>query len=492
MTASIKKHFFTLSTGNLIGKLLGFARELLIAALWGTSLLASAYCLAQGAIIIIINLLVGETLNAGFVPLLRKKIKEQQDGAYTLQWCVFLLLALISGVLFSLIFFCSVRIVQYMSPGFDEQTTQIASQFLKILSCSIPFYLLGQFFSCREMAHGRFVIQALRPSIQSLGLIAGISLTYIYNSPLLMAWGFVAAYVSYAALGLYRLFKSLDKFNPLPTLRELRGELYNYLKIVYPLLLLPIIIQGAVWAEKAIASMIGTASVASLAYAKFIVESGLNLLAVPLGFIGLSMLSGLTVADARQWLKDKIVVVLLLTVPASMALFVHADKIITVIYARGAFDAESVAQTAAILRWAGVGLWAQVCGYMMMKALNARLMHKLYIFIVTIAMGTQVLFNYLLYSYGNWVLGAAMSLYGLISFLGCILTFKLFSDIFIPLFTMLSGAACYYLSIRLIPFLGDGYIISAIYFIVFWVAWICCIKPLREESISWIRKGLSR
>lgn len=492
MSSGSKKHFITLSGGSFLGKLLGFCRELLMAAVWGTSYIVSAFCIAQSTIIIAINLLVGETLNAGFVPLLRKKLDHDRENAYILEYCIFIILMLIALTLSLTIYSNAQLIVSFMSPGFDAQARDMATAFIKIFSFSIPLCLLGQFFACSEMAHGSFFLQAIRPSIQSLGMIAGISLTFIYNQPLLMAWGFVAAYGAFSAIGAYRMLKSTNHIKRIPPLFKLKKEFSSYLSTIYPLLLLPVIIQIAMWAEKAIASLISTDSIAALSYAKFITESGLNLLAVPLGFIGLSMLGSMPHAESKKWIEKKIAIILLLTIPASIALFVHADKVVTIIYARGAFNEKSIINTTPILQWAGVGLWVQVCGYLLMKALNARLMHKQYIVIIIIAFSCQVLFSYLLYSYGNWVLGTAISINGLIASLGGGCFFKIFKGTATILCTMLLGAFCYWLSSELVPLLAEEFIVSAIYFIVFWLAWICSIKPLRAEAIYLLKQGVSR
>lgn len=407
-----------LFSGSLLGKLLGVVRELLLAAQFGTGAAVGAYRIAQTAVLIPINFFTADILNAGVIPLYSRYARHDSDRARTLTWILYGVFTLASGLVAGLLFWGAEGWVGILAPGLDRDSARMAAEFIQVLAAGVPFYVMGGLFSYLEMAEGGYTLASLRASLQSLGLIAGTCVAYWTARPAYLAWGFTLACAVFALWGALLLAWRGLLARPAAWQRaEVLVVLQDIWRIFRPLLPLPVVLQGSNAVERAVASLMGVGVVSALDYARFISETGMVLLAVPLGLAGLSTLSGLSPSEAQRCLQRVVPPILIATVPVSAFLALHSQQVIQVLYQRGAFDAGSSALTQGILFGLAVGFWAQVAGYVLMKALNAQLRNGEVLRFMVLALGLNMAANLSLYqALGPMALGLSSSLYGLILF----------------------------------------------------------------------------
>lgn len=482
------KPLLALTGGNLAGKLLGICRELLQSALWGTSFVISAYRMAQAAVLIPINFLTAETLTAGFIPLLRRLRSEDKQKALALEQGVFGLVLIFSVVITAALLGKTHWFIRLLAPGFDEAGVQQTVLFVRIMAAGIPFYIAGSYFSCREMAGGCFFLPSIRASVQSVGLLIGLVVASFLSAPAFIATGFSGAYVFFFWMGWRRAVHSgWGGFN-FRLLAENKGVFKQFWHVVRPLFLLPFFLQGAIGVEKAIASLIGGGGVAALDYAKFITESGIYMIAVPLGLVGLSMLSDFTERELPKWVGHKVILVLLVCVPASFALYAFGEIIIRLVYQRGAFDAQATELTASILKFLGIGFWAQVGGYFFMKVLNARMRNHAFIRIMLVALVVQSAVSYFGYNvWGARILGLSVSIYGVITFLAGAVALRLPGKVFKVLAWLLVGGCG---AVGAVQLAGKSGFSEGIQVVLFGCVWLICVvgvSLLRHECIGYLR-----
>ena len=118
---------------------------------------------------------------------------------------------------------------------------------------------------------------------------------------------------------------------------------------------------------------------------------------------------------------------LYVSVPVSVLLCVHVEPIVRVVLERGAFDAQSVLVTAAILQPLAVGLWALLVGYAGAKFMNARGRNWRLIAIYATGLGCNILLNLALYrDFGSAALGIGAAAYGLVLGMGVLASLHLF------------------------------------------------------------------
>ena len=405
------KAFLMLFSGSIIGKLVGFLREILMAALFGTGTYVAAYRVAQTAMLMPIEFFLTNSLEAGFVPLYVRYAKEDQKKARAFLTVTVMLFLLLAGIIFLFLYLGSSWWVKILAPGMDDTSKALTASMLHVMALAVPLYLLGMLMAYLEMAHGRYLTASLRSTIQSVGLISGSLLAIYFKNPLFLAWGFVFAYLFYLLwllsslynLGLLHFKATLSRHLAIETFRA-------FWKSVRPVLIVPLLIQGNIAIERIVASLIGSTAIAAVDYAKFVTETGVILIAAPLGMVGLSALSGLDPDLVRQKVGQIANIVLIFMIPISLFIACNNVDIVHILYARGAFDQESVEVTSKILLGFSIGMWAQVLSYYFIRVLNSQLRNTEVLIYTSISILIDVGIKLLLYkNFGPVVLGLGLS-----------------------------------------------------------------------------------
>jgi putative peptidoglycan lipid II flippase len=483
----LRPAFAKLFAGGVVGKALGFGRELALAAAFGTGPAAAAFRAAQTATLIPTHYFSADALSGGFIPLLARYIREDAPRARSLFWSVTALANAIGVALAIALFFAAKFWAALVVPGFAQEHRALTAGMLRAMAVGVPFYVMASLASYVEMARGRYLIGSIRAAVQNLGLILGILAAVLSGNPLLLGWGFTAYSVLFAAVGIVTVARS--ELFALPDAwdwNQARSVVREFGRLVRPLLLLPLVQQGALAIERIVASLIDTQVVASLDYAKTISETGLALIAVPLGMAGLAELGRLRADAARAKLDRVLPALLLATVPCSLFLALHAAQVVRVLFARGQFDEESVAVTALVLTGLAVGFWAQVSGYVLAKALTAQGMNRRVAALVALASATQIVVNLCGFRIlGALSLGLAVSASGLVLLVLAARSLRLGATLLRVLAPLALAAAAYIpIGIALRGHDGAALGVSAAACLAFWMIVVSAAPRLRAVALD--------
>ncbi|WP_186763851.1 murein biosynthesis integral membrane protein MurJ [Planomicrobium sp. CPCC 101079] len=415
------KAFSAIFSGSMLGKLLGFVREIILAKFYGTEAPVGAYRTAQTATLIPINFFTSDTLNAGFIPLYVRYNNENKENAKIFLWLIIIGLLLLSFFITLSLFWLSDLWVKLLAPGFSSNIFVLTTDFVKIMAIGIPFYIIGTLLSYVELANKSYILTSIRSSIQSLGLIGGTLLAFYLETPFYLAWGFTVSYIFFFALGViliyprgYLAFPSFSKSN----LITAKNQLVTFWQVIKPLLLLPFLLQANIAIERMVSSFMGIEVVAAQEYARFISDTGVLLISVPIGLIGLSELSNRTKKEVGEILSNIFILVGIITLPVSCFIFLYSTTIIEILYGRGSFDRDSIEITSQILKGLAIGFWAQILAYIFIKAMSAQLQNKKITIYMAISLGMGSLFNIIFYKIlGPQTLGISSSIYGILLFL---------------------------------------------------------------------------
>ena len=410
----MRKAVSQLVGGNVLSKLLGMGREVFVAALFGTGAIVGAFRIAQTCTLVPINFFTSDSLNSAFIPLYKRYLLESRAKADSLLWTVIALFSLFSLTIVTGLWLWAPVWVSLVAPGLDQSTAAIATSMLQIMGLGVPFYLLTALLNYLGMAHDDFVPMAARASVQSIGLVAGAVLAYLLDRPVWFAWGFSGCYMFFGLWSLRRAVKSGSMRKPAWDRGQTKEVLVAFWVALRPVILLPVMLQGNIMVERIVASRIGLTAISALDYARFITETLLYLVSIPVAFAGLTNWSGISDERLRSQLERIVALLLLVTIPISSFLTTHADLLVRLVYGRGAFDANSVKSTSDILFGTALGLWAQVIGYVLLKALSSQLRNRAVFFVMTSALVANISVNLSLYRYfGPVTLGLGNSIYGL-------------------------------------------------------------------------------
>lgn len=479
--------------GNVISKGLGLVREIVTAALFGTGAVVASFRVALTGTLVPINFLTSDALSYAFVPLFHHTARDSKDRARLLVWVV-LAMAAVAALIVGLGLWClATQWIRVLAPGLDAKTTELTTTVLRTMTFGAPLYIISAVMAYVAMANGDFVPMSYRPGVQNVGLISGTAAAFWFGAPTLFSWGFAASYALFFLWILLRGaragYLALPQSASASQLREITRSFWLAFR---PLLPLPFLMQGTIVVERMVASLISLFAVSALDYARFVSETLVSIISVPIGSKGLVELSGRGAAETSAYLRKVISPVLLITVPLSAFITAHPKLVVQAAFARGAFTGPSVTVTAAILLGISVGLWAQVLGYILINALSAQRRSRTVLHILAGSLGANVLFDLLAYrSLGALALGLGNALYGLGLLAGALTALGIWRESIRDSKAILIGGAAYIAVARCVPPLARGLwanlaqvgVVAAL----FWVLWVAAVPSLRKLFREWVR-----
>jgi len=429
--------------GGVAGKALGVLRELVAAWCFGTGLIANAYRLAQAAFLLPLHGFVSDVINGAFTPHYARLRVDDPRRAHNLFIATQRLLAGAGlGAAVGLMF-GGEYLVALMAPGFSPEAKRLTTQFVVILSLALPAYVVVGLYGATELVHGQGRLVAARASVQSCGLLVGTLAAWLFDSPLLIAVGFVAAYIA--------LFIWSISVNRSLGLR-MRGDLGSFTawiealvpiaKVFAVLLWVPISLQISQVIERRVASALDTNAVAALDYARFITETLLILIAMPFGVAGQAAMPTMAEHKFRETAERSISLLVIVGLPLSTFIWAQAEPIVTLLFKRGAFNTESVTVTANILGANALGIAFLLVAYAGQKFLNARGRNFVVLRSTVMGVATSVLCNLSLAKIlGVSVLGLAAAASGFVVMVSALVALDLVTTVWRRTWTLWMTAA---------------------------------------------------
>lgn len=353
--------------GALVGKVLGFARELLMAQIIGASLVADSFRGAITAVLLPLVLLQSEGLPAILIPMHRTW--QQQGRAPQQLAAITIALTLTAALFMAVIQLLGPRWVAMIVGGFGPEAQALTLDFVRIMALAMPASTLINCLAAGEIALGRSRLTSIRSALLNVAVIAGLVLLAATGRPIVLACSFAFAFNALAAWGLWTLGRE-GVLNPAGlTPSAVLASGMEYLRRLRPMLIHPLAEQGQGWLERLMASGLGVGAVASLDYARTLSDSAVLLVSQP---VGLAVLSRAPATDVQGQMEAIARPILALALPGSVFLAMFAPDVVTLVFARGAFGERAVLLTSQALSGIAIGLWAATLGWILLRMLNSR------------------------------------------------------------------------------------------------------------------------
>ena len=346
---------------TIISRLLGYLRDVLIAVFLGTSFLADVFFVAFRIPNTFRRLFAEGTFNAAFIPSYTSELVKGKSKANTFGNKIFnlLFLGLLALVLIAEIFMPIV--VNIIAPGFvgDSEKIDLAIHLTRITFPFLMFVSLSSFFAAILNSHNRFAAASAAPIILNLVLI-GILLFGKYLDDEIIY------YLSYGVsvaglLQLLFLYKFARKFYLVKF--DFRFSINNKVKIFFRKLLPSIFSSGVTQINILVGTIIASfqaSAVSYLYYADRIYQINLAIAGIAIGVVVLPQLSKYVHLKNRQKIlliqNKALELSMFLSLPASVALFIGSEEIISALFGYGSFDKTSVINSAKALYYFGLGL----------------------------------------------------------------------------------------------------------------------------------------
>jgi putative peptidoglycan lipid II flippase len=355
--------FLTVGGWTMASRLLGFVRDVVIAAALGAGPVAEAFLIAFSLPNMFRRFFAEGAFNMAFVPMFSKRV-EAGEGAHEFARDAFTGLATIL-ILFTMIaqVFMPALVLAMASGFLGDARFDLAVLYGRIAFPYILFISLAALLSGVLNATGRFTAAAAAPVLLNVIFIGALSLGAWagWDMGLTLAWSVPVAGVAQMALvwnaaarAGYRLVPERPRMTP---------ELKRLAMIALPAALAGGVVQINLLVGRQVASFFDGA-IAWLNYADRLYQLPLGVVGIAIGVVLLPDLSRrLRAGDdggGRHSLSRAGEMALALTVPASVALLLIPMPLVQVLFQRGAFSADDAAATALAVQVYGLGLPAFV------------------------------------------------------------------------------------------------------------------------------------
>lgn len=364
------RSFVTVGGLTMVSRILGFVRDILFAAAFGSGLVADAFNVAFRFPNLFRRLFGEGAFNSAFIPLFAKTLEgEGRDAArkFAEEIMAGLLLVL---VLLSAVFMIFMPWLMYLlAPGFSENPEKFN---LAVLLTRITF----PYLTCMSLvallsgvlnSFGRFVesssVSIILNVVLALGLFVGFALGFRND-----AAGGITQAIAVTIAGVLQLAHLMwgmhrEHFS----LRLVRPRMSEGVRRLVKLGIPGVVAGGVTQINIMIGTMIASmqpGAVSQLYYADRLYELPLAIVGIAIGVVLLPEVSRSLRAGNHAQVMDSqnrsLEFAMLLTMPAAVALAVVPGPVVSVLFQRGAFTAADTFATSAALSIFALGLPAFV------------------------------------------------------------------------------------------------------------------------------------
>jgi putative peptidoglycan lipid II flippase len=357
----------TIGGFTLISRILGFVRDILVAAFLGAGPIADAFFVAFKFPNLFRRLFAEGTFSAAFVPLFSGVLESEgreEARVFAAQAMAVLFWALLAFV--AVMEMAMPLVMLGFAPGFvaDPDKFDLAVLLTRITLPYLVFISLVSLMAGVLNSLGRFWAAAATPIVLNLCLIGAlIGLADVLETPAhALAWGVAGAGLAqFVWLGIHvrRAGMRLGIGRP-----RLSPRVRLLVRRIIPVAVGAGIYQINLLIDTIIASFLPSGSISYLFYADRVNQLPLGVVGVAVGTALLPLLSrqvqGGNPTAAADSQNRALEFSFLLTLPAAAALMVIAEPVIGVLFERGQFGSPQVQATAAALAVYASGLPAYV------------------------------------------------------------------------------------------------------------------------------------
>jgi putative peptidoglycan lipid II flippase len=350
---------------TFLSRIFGFIRDAAMAWFFGAGLISDAFFVAFRIPNLLKRIFSEGILSLAFIPVFMEHISAgKKEDAFHLARSAFMALFLILSAATVAGFFFAPVLVTAFAPGFVLFPEKFALT-VSLTRMMFPFIILIG-LSAISMAvlntFGHFAAPTLSPLVINLSMIGAI----FFISPQLtepvkgLAIGVIIGGILQLALQAPFLLETGVFF------RKTTDLFHKGLKkigaLTLPAALGASVFQVNMLLDTLIASFLSEGSISHLYYADRIVQFPLGIFGIAAAMVlfpSLSKEASLKNYDAlAETICFSLKMVLFVTVPAMAGLVILREPIVSLLFERGAFDAQSVQLTAGALLYYSLGLWA--------------------------------------------------------------------------------------------------------------------------------------
>lgn len=347
----------------ILSRVLGLVRELVISYQFGTSRDLDAYQAAFRIPDLIFQIVAAGAMGAAFIPVFSAYLtRDDEDGAWRMTSTVLnVTFIVMTGTAVLAAVFAN-QLVPLIAPGFDAEARVLTVTLMRIMLIQAVIAGISGLVTATLHSYQDFVLASLAPVVYNLSII----LAGLFLAPR-AGFGVHGLAIGVAAGGAMHLLIQIPALLQHRPRYRLTIDLRNEGARKVGALMLPRIaglgaLQVNFLANTILASRLAVGSIAALNYAYQLLMLPWGVFANAISTAVFPALSQEAALDRRdeitRILSHALRVILYLTIPAGVGLFVMREPLIRLLFQRGEFTAESTAMTARALMFYAPGLFA--------------------------------------------------------------------------------------------------------------------------------------
>ena len=362
MSTSLFRSTAVVGQMTMVSRVLGFIRDIVIAKMFGTTVAADVFFVAFKIPNLFRRLFAEGAFSQAFIPVLTEnKTAGDQEKVTDLVGATAGVLSLVLFFVVAIGVLAAPLFIALFAPGFtqDVEKWELASLMLRITFPYLMFISITALFGSVLNTYGRFAIPALTPALLNVAMIgAALYLAPTLEQPI-VALGvgvFVGGVLQFAvqlvAVSRLGIFRRISFNFSHPGVRQI-------LRLMGPAMFGVSVAQLNMMIDTVIASFLETGSISWLYYSDRLVE-------FPLGVFGIALATVVLPSLARAHAQNEprnfsatldwaLRLVLLISLPAALALALLAEPMLSTLFQYGALNENDVMM-------AGRSLIAYSCG----------------------------------------------------------------------------------------------------------------------------------
>ena len=357
--SKVAKATIVLMLVTIIAKILGFARELVLASSYGASMYSDAYLTSMN-IPYVIFAIIGGTLGTVLIPMYFQVINEHgEENALKFTNNIFNIVIVLCILLAIIGLVFTKQLVKIFAVGFEGQILKVTIDFTRITLIGIVFTGLSYVMTAYLQIKNNFMIPGFISVPKNIIIIISIILSVKYN-PYIMIWGSLLGISTEFLFQLPFVIKNGYKYQLYINIKD--KYIKKMLWLICPVLIGISVNQINTMVDRTLASTLVEGSISALNYANKLNGFVMALFITSVSAVIYPMLSKLSSEDNKEQFISSVVKsinsVILLVIPISIGAIVLSTPIVKLLFQRGEFDARATSMTAIALIMYSVGMVA--------------------------------------------------------------------------------------------------------------------------------------
>jgi putative peptidoglycan lipid II flippase len=360
-----------LAVGNVASRVLGLAREIVKANLFGTSPLLAAFQAAAYVPTSLFDLIIGGMVNSSLVPVFSDYAeREKRDELWQVVSMVLSVATLVLLAVIGIVEIFAEQVAWLVGTlNFtDVALTEYSVTLIRMTTPAVFFLGIASILTGALYALKRFTVPAFIGAVFNGTIVVVALLTREING---LVWGLLLGSILQVALQLPALRDARLRWN----LNLKHPAIRRIIKLYLPILAGLIVNQLAIMLSYNLAIRTGDESLNYMNYATTLYQFPLGLVVTALSIATLPTLSRQAFVDLsafKSTLAEGLRMVLALILPATAGLFALAPVIIGLLFEHGRFTSADTIMTALVLRVYLIGMPFAAADQMLVFASYAR------------------------------------------------------------------------------------------------------------------------